>query len=82
MVGEGKYNLDDFRQIDVTESYRGLDPDIKRCQNEEPLHNCTTRRYMDTIIGQCGCLPLNLRTSDEVFLLSYELLITRELANI
>ena len=73
MIGEGEYNVDDFRQIDVTESYLSLDPNVKRCQNKESLHDCTTRHHMDTIIGQCGCLPLNLRTSDEVFYLSYEL---------
>ena len=81
MIGEGEYNLDDFRQVDVTESYLSLDPSIKRCQNEEPLHNCTTRQHIDTIIRQCGCLPINLRTSDEVFFLSYELLVTRKLAS-
>ena len=66
MVGEGEYNLDDFRQINVTESYLGLDANTKGCQNEEPLHNCTTRQYIDTIIGKCGCLPVNLRTSNKV----------------
>ena len=66
MVGEGEYNLDDFRQIKVTESYLGLDSDTKGCQNEEPLHNCTTRQYINTILRECGCLPLNLRTSEQV----------------
>ena len=66
MVGEGEYNLDDFRQIKVTESYLGMDGDTKECQNEEPLHNCTTRQYMETLLDECECLPLNLRTSKEV----------------
>ena len=66
MVGEGEYNLDGFRQIKVTESYLGLDPDKKSCQNETLLHDCTTRKYLDTLLKKCGCLPLNLRTSNEV----------------
>ena len=66
MFGEGEYNLDDFRQIKVTESYLGFDPITKGCQNEEPLHNCTTRQYMQRLLEKCGCLPLNLRPSDKV----------------
>ena len=66
MVGEGEYNLDDFRQIKVTESYLGLDPDKKGCQNETLLHDCTTTKYLDTLLKECGCLPMNLRTSNMV----------------
>ena len=68
MIGEGEFNLDDFRQIGITESYLGLDPVLKGCQNEEPLHNCTTRLYIQKLLEKCDCLPLNLRTSNEVSL--------------
>ena len=66
MVGEGEYNLDGFRQIKVTDSYLGLDADIRGCQNETLLHDCTTTKYLDTLLEECGCLPMNLRTSNEV----------------
>ena len=69
MVGEGEYNLDDFRRIDVTDSYLSLDPEFRGCQNEEPLHNCTTRAYKTRLLEECGCLPLNLGTSNEVLLI-------------
>ena len=30
--------------------------------------NCTTRRFFDTILRECGCLPFNIRTSNKVSL--------------
>ena len=49
----------------MTDSYLGLDQNIRGCQNEEPLHSCTTKVYFDTVLEQCGCLPLNMRTSQK-----------------
>ena len=48
----------------VTESYLGLDQEERGCQNEETLDNCTSRQYYDTILEKCGCLPLNIRSSE------------------
>ena len=61
LVGEGEYNVNVLTQIQATDSYVGLDQNIKECQDEETLYNCTTRHYMDTILENCGCLPINLR---------------------
>ena len=66
MIGEGKYNLDALKEIRVTESYLGMDMGIRKCQNEEPLENCTTRTYMDSFLQQCGCLPLRLASFKNV----------------
>ena len=65
-MGEGKYNLNALKEIDVTESYLGLDQDVRGCQNKESFHNCTTRKYIDTLRDKCGCIPLNIRLSDMV----------------
>ena len=66
-IGEGEYNLNDLKEIIVTDSYLGLDENVSRgCQNVEPLNNCTTRLYMDTLLRDCGCLPFNIRLSDKV----------------
>ena len=59
LLGEGEYNLNDLKEIMVTDSYLDLDQDIRGCQNLEPLYNCTTRQYMNTIMDKCGCLPVN-----------------------
>ena len=66
LIGEGQYNLDDLKEINVTESYLGMDQDVKACQNKEPFYNCTTRKYINEILMKCGCLPLNIRHSNKV----------------
>ena len=67
LPGEGEYNLNNLIEVKVKESYLGLEKDVKECQNEEPTENCTTRRYLDTILRECGCLPFNIRTSNKVY---------------
>ena len=64
--GEGEYNLNALIEVKVTESYLGLDGHARECQMEEPFYNCTTRHYVDTLLKQCGCLPLNIRISNKV----------------
>ena len=66
LVGEGQYNIDDIKEISATESYLGMDQSIKACQKNEPVYNCTTRHYLDTLLEKCGCLPLSIRISDKV----------------
>ena len=65
LVGEGEYNLNVVKEIAVTDSYMGLDQDVRGCQNKEPYDDCTTKIYIDTIIGECGCLPFNIRVSNQ-----------------
>ena len=66
LIGEGEYNLNVLTEIKVTESYLSLDQNVRECQNEEPFYNCTTRKYFDTILRECGCLPLHIRLSNKV----------------
>ena len=70
LVGEGEYNLNALKEIKSTESYLGLDEDVRECQNDEPQDNCTTRHYVDSLMQQCGCLPFNIRLSIEENLFS------------
>ena len=67
LVGEGEYNLNVLKEIQVTESYLGLDQDIRNCQNEESLFKCGTREYIETFLAECRCLPFNIRQTDKVF---------------
>ena len=64
--GEGKYNLNVLKEISVTESYLGLDQEVKGCQNDEALEECRARNYIDTLLQQCKCLPLSIRVSEKV----------------
>ena len=64
--GEGRYNLNVVKEIKVSESYLGLGQDVTKCQNEEALEECTTRKYIDTLLQQCGCLPLKIKITNKV----------------
>ena len=66
LLGEGEYNLDEAGVISVTDSFLGLSQEVTECQNDEPLYNCTTRFYRNSLLMQCGCLPFNIRLSDRV----------------
>ena len=61
IIGEGEYNLNDLKQIEVTESFLGLPKAAQGCQNDETLHSCTTKHYKDTLLDMCGCLPFSIQ---------------------
>ena len=60
-LGEGEYNLNNLKEIMITDSYLGLEQHIRGCQNQEPVFNCTTRNYIEAVIKNCGCLPLIIK---------------------
>ena len=66
IIGSGEFNLDGLTEIKATSSYWGLEQDVRKCQNKETFYNCTTRHYLDKILNDCGCLPLNLGFSNKV----------------
>ena len=66
LIGEGEYNLNVLTEVKVTESYMGLDQDVRNCQNHEPYLNCSTTQYLENLLGKCGCLPFNIRISNKV----------------
>ena len=63
LIGEGEYNLNDLKEIKVTDSYVGLGQDVTKCQNEEPFFNCTTKQHINTFLRKCGCLPFAMQLS-------------------
>ena len=66
LIGEGEYNLNVLKEIKATDSYLELDQDVRKCQNDEPLFNCTTRKFIETILSECKCLPSNLGLTNKV----------------
>ena len=66
LIGEGLYNLNSLKEIQVTDSYLELDEDVRGCQTTKPYYNCTTRIYFDKMLQKCGCLPLPLANIDQV----------------
>ena len=60
LSGEGEYNLDILKEIEVTDSFNELDNEIRKCQSfksKETYDNCTTRYFMEEMRLKCGCLP-------------------------
>ena len=66
LVGDGEYNLNAIKEIKVTNSFLGLSEDVRGCQNEKPLDDCITEYFIDNLLNNCGCIPFNLRLTDEV----------------
>ena len=63
-----EYNLNNVKEITVTDDFLTLDKSIIKCQNEESLQDCKTRKYIDTTVEQCKCLPFGIRNNNEVSL--------------
>ena len=66
LIGEGKYNLNALKEIEVTDSYLGLSQEERGCQYSEHLDSCKTRKYIDNLMDNCGCIPLNIQLPDMV----------------
>ena len=66
LSGEGIYNLNVVKEFRVTNSYLGLDMDVRRCQNDLPIVECSTKNYIDSLLQECGCLPFSIRIYKKV----------------
>ena len=58
-----EYNLNSIKKIEVTDDFMNLADSTKKCRAES-IDNCTTRTYVDRVIKECECLPLNMRTNE------------------
>ena len=66
MVGDGQYNVNNVKELKVTESFLGLNEEVRDCQNKEAIQNCTTKQCLHTFLEECGCLPINMKLSNKV----------------
>ena len=60
LIGEGEYNLDILKEIEVTSSFYELDNEVKKCQSYKgngTYDFCTSRYFMEQMRLNCGCLP-------------------------
>ena len=66
-LGVGKeYNLNNIKEIKVTEDFLGLSVAKRKCQNEESYEECKTRNYIDALMKTCKCLPFVIGQADKV----------------
>ena len=61
LFGEGSYALSSVKEIDVTDSFIGLDDDIKLCQNEETVEDCSAKDLLKKGLDKCRCTPYRMR---------------------
>ena len=62
LLGEGQYNLNNLKEIVVTESFMGLNKDARNCQSNETFDDCKTNLYIKNLREQCGCLPFSSKS--------------------
>ena len=63
-----EYNLNNIKEIKVTQDFLGLSKTIRRCQNDESQDECKSRKYVDTLMNSCKCLPFAIRDIEKVYL--------------
>ena len=66
-----EYNLNNVKEIEVTDDFLTLGKTIINCQNEESLETCQTKRCLNSMVEQCKCLPFGIRDVDKVSINSY-----------
>ena len=63
---EYTYNLNVVKEMKVTDSFITLDEDVRQCQDEYTQVECRTKKYLDSIIENCKCLPFDLKLTEQV----------------
>ena len=63
---EGQFNLNNLKEISVTESFMELDINARECQKKDIYDDCKTWLHIKNLGQECGCIPLSLRLSDKV----------------
>ena len=60
LSGEGEFDLNIIKEVDITDSFMGLPLSDRKCQNEENFVDCNTRHQLANILLNCGCLPMSI----------------------
>ena len=60
LSGEGEFDLNILKEVEVTNSFMGLPLDDRKCQNEENFLDCSTRNHLENVLENCGCLPMSI----------------------
>ena len=59
------YRLYVVKEVSVTDSFLTLKETTKKCQKEQTLDECKTKRYIDNLKSKCNCLPYQLGLFEE-----------------
>ena len=55
-----------IEEIKATESFLGLDQEVRGCQTQESYQDCITRKYINKLLKTCDCLPLSMAVNETV----------------
>ena len=67
LKGEGYYNLNVVKQVNVTKDFLTLDKKHKGCQHTQDYGDCISNEIRKNILQNCKCLPFNIRLDEKVF---------------
>ena len=62
MYGRHHFALSAVKEVAVTPSFLSLPETTRKCQLNETLHGCQTRKYLELLSLSCHCLPANIKT--------------------
>ena len=62
LSGGGHYGLTDIKDVRVSQEFVGLGEAVTQCQTKEAGADCLTRKYQETVLATCGCVPFSLRS--------------------
>ena len=71
LSGEGEYDLNILKEIEVTDSFHELDNEAKKCQSykgNDTYDSCKKSHFMEQMMLKCGCLPyaiMNMTVNNE-----------------
>ena len=66
LAGEGEYDLNILKEIEVTDSFYDLDDEERKCQSykgNDTYDSCTSRFFMEQMRLKCRCLPFAIMNS-------------------
>ena len=61
------YNLNNVKEMKVTEEFLTLHENIRHCQITETLLDCRSRKIVDRFINDCNCLPFSINQKEKVY---------------
>ena len=52
----------DVKEMSGTEGFLDFPVNISKCQNEESVLECRSKKYLEHGLNECDCIPHQLRT--------------------
>ena len=65
-VENREFEIKMFKEIQVTDSFLGINEDVRGCQEKEIYDDCIRHSHVDKIRNSCSCVPLSLQNNTNV----------------